>query len=86
MIGQHPIRQAIAATQVSCDENGNPMDYIVGRNCTRIEPTLKDGEYSRIPYLRVWSGDTCLAEFNQHKATFVRFSPEPLPPEDEPAF
>lgn len=80
------VRQKIAATQVMCDEHGNPMDYIVGQNCDRIEIVQQNGEYAHIPYVRVWSGDTCLVEFNQHKATFVRYGTEKLPPVDEIAF
>ena len=77
------IKQKIASTQVEGDEHGNPMDYIVGRNCDRIEIVQQNGEYAHIPYVRVWNGDICLVEFNQHKATFVRFSPEKLPPADD---
>lgn len=69
------INQPIIATQIPCDEHGNPIDYIVGTNCTHIEPCVKEGEYCNIPYLRVWNGGECLAEFCQHKASFVRFGP-----------
>ena len=71
----HPIAQTIMATQLPCDENGNPLDYIVGRNgITKIEASEKKGEYCMIPYIRVWAGNHCVAEFNQHKASFVRFA------------
>ena len=78
------IQQVISSTQVLGDEHGNPMDYIVGQNCSNIEAIYRDGEYSAIPYIRVWKDGLCLAEFNQHKATFVRFSPEALPLSPEP--
>ena len=70
------IEQTIIATQVMCDENGNPMDYIVGKNCSRIEICPKAAEYCYVPYVRVWGGDNCILEFCQHKATFVRFGPK----------
>ena len=70
----HPIAQTIIAVQLPCDENGNPMDFIVGRaGVTKIEACEKNGEYCCIPYIRVWEGDHCAIEFNQHKASFVRF-------------
>lgn len=80
------IRQKIVAAQLSCDEQGNPQDFVVGMNCSRIEIVQQNGEYAYIPYVRVWSGDDCLVEFCQHKATFVRYGAEKLPPADEIAF
>ncbi len=75
----HPIPQDIIATQLPCDQGGNPIDYRVGeRGVTHIEPCSKSGEYSDIPYLRVWAGKKCLAEFSQHKASFVLFGDGPL--------
>lgn len=48
--------------------------YWVGREgVTRIEATYKSGEYSHIPYVRVWQGDKPLAEFCQHKIVGVYF-------------
>lgn len=69
----HVVKQDILSVQLSHDEYGNPLDYIVGRNCSRIEATEKNGEYCMIPYLRVWDGERCLAEFSQHKANHIRF-------------
>lgn len=72
-----PIRQKIIATQVLGDENGNQMDYIVGKyGVTNIEIVHHAGEYAYIPYVRVWQHDLCSAEFCQHKATFVRYGSE----------
>jgi hypothetical protein len=67
--------QDIIAVQLPCDESGNPADYIVGKNCTHIEALTMDGEYSAIPYIRVWNGNEALLELSQHKASFVRFGP-----------
>lgn len=79
MTENHPIRQVIDAVQLPNDEHGNPLDWIAGRNCTHIEACEKNGEYCMIPYIRVWAGNSCLAEFNQHKASFVRFSEDKTP-------
>ena len=79
MSGANPIKQAISATQIPSDQHGNPIDYIVGQNCSRIEACEKPGEYCNIPYIRVWAGDECLAEFCQHKAAFVLFAPKENP-------
>lgn len=73
----HPVMQPIMATQVPCDDHGNPLDWVVGMNCTRIEACSKNGEFASIPYIRVWNGGECLAEFSQHRASFVRFGPLP---------
>lgn len=43
---------------------------------TRIEKTVKAGEYSYIPYVRVWKGDKVLAEHCQHKLNSVVFMDE----------
>ena len=48
--------------------------YKVGHfGVTKIEQTVKSGEYSYIPYVRVWRGDEVLAEIPQHKTTCVIF-------------
>lgn len=53
-----------------------PEAYRVGfDNVTRIEAIEKPGEYCMLPYVRVWTGDVCLAEFSQHKIVGVYFSP-----------
>lgn len=75
MSDDHPVNQPIAHTQIPCDEHGNPVDYIVGKNeVTRIEACSKGGEFCTIPYIRVWAGEMCLVEFCQHRASFVRFA------------
>lgn len=42
---------------------------------TRIEAFTKSGMYSDIPYVRVWKGDTPVAEFCQHNIVGVYFAP-----------
>lgn len=78
LLDDHPVKQVIFATHLPSDENGNPLDYIVGKNCSRIEACSKDGLHCSLPYIRVWNGDECVAEFCQHAASFIRFSAEKL--------
>lgn len=55
------------------------LAYCVGMDgVTRIEACSKNGEYCDIPYIRVWKGDTAVAEFCQHKLAAVYFSEEPF--------
>lgn len=42
---------------------------------TRIEACTKPGQYCDIPYVRVWKGDVCEAEFCQHNIVGVYFGP-----------
>ncbi len=89
----HPIKQPIQGITVW---NGNsnlvevgayePEAYRIGFDgVTRIEACEKPGEYCMLPYVRVWTGDLCLAEFAQHKLVGVYFEPELIPePQSEP--
>ncbi|WP_016745784.1 hypothetical protein [Rhizorhabdus wittichii] len=73
----HPIQQAIKAIDIDTipDVQGG---YMVGRNnVTRIEACEKPGPYGVIPYVRVWAGETCLAEFCQHNIVGVYFDAAP---------
>jgi len=72
MMDEHPIEQPINSVDVLPE---GQFTYAVGRDgVTRIEACQKSGEYSHIPYLRVWAGDVCLAEFCQHKVFGVYFA------------
>ena len=72
---EHPVTQPIIEIVISKDTDGEDFDYYkVGlHGVTHIEACLKSGEYSDIPYLRVWAGDRCIAEFCQHKIVGVYF-------------
>ncbi|WP_417615382.1 hypothetical protein [Parasphingorhabdus sp.] len=49
--------------------------YMIGRNdVTRIEACSKPGLHCDIPYIRVWAGDECRAEFCQHNIVGVYFT------------
>lgn len=83
-MNEHPVAQPIRAIEIDTipEVQGG---YTVGRNgVTRIEACEKSGPYSHIPYVRVWAGDTCLAEFCQHNIVGVYFE-KPLPSPPEPA-
>lgn len=70
---EHPIKQAIRAIEIDTipDVQGG---YAVGRNgVTRIEACQKSGLHANIPYVRVWKGDVCEAEFCQHNIVGVYF-------------
>lgn len=50
--------------------------YRVGKDeVTLIEPCVKPGLHSNLPYVRVWKGDVCEAEFCQHNIVGVYFGP-----------
>ncbi len=73
---EHPVKQPIKAIDIDAIP-GVEGSYLVGRNgVTRIEACQKSGMHANIPYVRVWAGDECLAEFCQHNIVGVYFSEE----------
>lgn len=71
---EHPVQQPIRAIDIDTipEVQGG---YVVGRNgVTRIEACQKSGPYANIPYVRVWKGDVCEAEFCQHNIVGVYFA------------
>ena len=78
----HPIKQRIRSIAFHI---GN-TDAEIGRyGVTPIEACEKPGEYSMIPYIRVWRGDSCDMEIPQHKLSYVQFFPPDESPPQEPA-
>ena len=72
MIEEHPVEQPIHSIDVDAPDG---LRFAVGKGgVTRIEACFKSGMHSHIPYVRVWAGDTCLAEFCQHHIVGVYFS------------
>lgn len=70
---EHPVEQPIRAIDIDSIP-GVEASYVVGRNgVTRIEACIKPGVYSNIPYVRVWKGEVCEAEFCQHNIVGVYF-------------
>jgi hypothetical protein len=85
MAGLHPVQQQIRAIDIDNIE-GVQGGYLVGRNnVTRIEATSKPGLHCDIPYVRVWAGETCIAEFCQHNIVGVYFDPAPVEADQAPA-
>ena len=53
------------------DRGGEQEFYRVGyAGVTKVQPCEKSGEYSMIPYVRVWRGEA-FAEFCQHNIIAV---------------
>ena len=73
-ITEHPVQQPIREIDVYLSEDSATF-YRVGKDgVTRIEACIKPGVYSNIPYVRVWKGDVCEAEFCQHNIVGVYFA------------
>jgi hypothetical protein len=74
-VTEHPVEQPIRAIEIDIIPESQ-ASYVVGRNgVTRIEACIKPGMYSNIPYVRVWKGEVCEAEFCQHNIVGVYFAP-----------
>lgn len=72
-VTEHPVQQPIRAIEIDTIPESQAA-YIVGQNgVTRIEACIKPGVYSNIPYVRVWKGEACEAEFCQHNIVGVYF-------------
>lgn len=75
----HPIEQNIVKFTYDEIGEGNPFVVCVGGGepkVTKIEQTYKAGEYSHIPYIRVWASEICLMEICQHKVHAIYFESE----------
>lgn len=74
----HPVEQPIREVVVRYDDyqhHACGLAYCVGMDgVTRIEACQKNGEFCMIPYVRIWSGDLCIAEFSQHHVAGVFFA------------
>ena len=72
---EHPVEQPIQSIDIYVDADRDPVFFAVGRlGVTRIEATVKSGMHADIPYVRVWKGDVCLAEYCQHNILGVYFA------------
>lgn len=87
---EHPIQQPISRILVANGNEGlvevgayEPEGFAVGYDgVTRIEACQKSGMHANIPYVRVWAGEVCLAEFCQHNIIGVYFAPASPPPSE----
>jgi len=76
MSAEHPVEQPIRGIDLPNGPSGLLRNYTVGRyGVTRIEACTKPGVHCDIPYVRVWHGETCAAEFCQHHIVGVYFDP-----------
>ena len=76
MSTEHPVQQPIRMISVTdFGPDGYEVHQVGSNDVTRIEATEKSGMYANIPYVRVWKGDECLAEFCQHNIVGVYFAP-----------
>ena len=53
------------------DSQGNPKEFTVGCGCTEIRELEESGEYSFVPWVEVWSGDTLLFRASKHKLEHI---------------
>lgn len=74
-MSEHPVQQPISEIDTFIDADHEAAGFKVGRNnVTRIEACTKSGLHANIPYVRVWAGDHCVAEFCQHNIVGVYFA------------
>jgi hypothetical protein len=71
---EHPVNQPIVAIQFASDVASDVYRIGDRNGVTRIEACEKSGMHAMIPYIRVWRGDLCLAEFCQHSIVGVWFT------------
>lgn len=67
---EHPVDQEIVMVEVSED---SVYRVSASSGITRIEACTKSGMHADIPYVRIWRGDTCLAELCQHNILALHF-------------
>jgi hypothetical protein len=56
---------------------GNPCCYRVGQGVTRIVETKEMAEYTFVPWVEIWDGDSLIARFNQHKLDAIVYERRP---------
>jgi hypothetical protein len=76
-MGEHPVNQEIKEILIDTIPDSQASYAVCRSGVTRIEACTKSGMHADIPYVRVWAGDVCLAEFCQHQIVGVWFSPSP---------
>lgn len=71
---EHPIEQQICEIDVYACGDEFQFFSVGKKDVTRIEACEKSGMHSSIPYVRVWAGEVCLAEFCQHNIIGIYFA------------
>jgi len=74
---EHPVQQPIKSITIVEWSDGWEGYRVGQKGVTRIEAVTKSGMHANIPYIRVWTGDTCLMEVCQHNIMGVYFEPAP---------
>lgn len=72
-MSEHPINQPIECIEIDAIPDSQAYFRVGIRGVTRIEACTKSGMHADIPYVRVWAGEKCLAEFCQHNIVGVYF-------------
>lgn len=72
---EHPVAQPIREIEVYCFPDEVSFYRVGHSGVTLIEAVTKPGLHADIPYVRVWKGDVCEAEFCQHNIVGVYFAP-----------
>lgn len=84
----HSVEQKIDRIDIACAPDFEIYvrvgKYFESSLITRIEATAKPGSNAYVPYVRVWAGDHCVAEFCQHNLVGVYFAPRATPTEEAP--
>lgn len=73
-MNEHPVEQEIECIEIDTIPESQAYYRVGVRNVTRIEACTKSGMHANIPYVRVWAGDICIAEFCQHNIVGVYFA------------
>lgn len=73
-MSEHPVEQEIDLIEIDTIPEVQGQYRVGFSGVTRIEATTKSGMHANIPYVRVWAGDVCLAEFCQHNIVGVYFA------------
>lgn len=76
MANEHPVQQKIECIEIDAIPDSQAYYRVGVRDVTRIEACTKSGLHADIPYVRIWNGDVCIAEFCQHNIVGVYFSKE----------
>jgi isocitrate dehydrogenase len=83
-MSEHPVEHAIVMVRWAPENDYYGTEYRLGSSgITRIEACTKSGMHADIPYIRVWQGDECVAEFCQHSIVGVWFEHSPPPPDPD---
>ena len=80
-MNEHPVQQPIDGIIIDMVPESQDAYWVGKRGVTRIEACTKSGLHADIPYVRVWAGNECLAEYCQHNIVGVLFARAALEPQ-----